>query len=64
MNQDDAAVNYSMALKNYNQHGRDRLMRKFCEDEGCLMLPTTSSTPRCIFSVIPSNMECGCQKFL
>ena len=34
MNQENAVVNYSMALKNYNQNGRGRSMRKFCEDEG------------------------------
>ena len=34
MNQENSVVNYSMALKNYNQNGRGRSMRKFCEDEG------------------------------
>ncbi|MGN1233033.1 MAG: hypothetical protein ACI4UJ_06240 [Candidatus Cryptobacteroides sp.] len=34
MNQENAVVNYPMALKNYNQNGRGRSMRKFCEDEG------------------------------
>ena len=34
MNQENQGVNYSMALKNYNQNGRGRSMRKFCEDEG------------------------------
>ena len=34
MSQENAVVNYSMALKNYNQNGRGRSMRKFCEDEG------------------------------
>ena len=34
MNQESTGVNYSLALKNYNQNGRGRSMRKFCEDEG------------------------------
>ena len=34
MNQSSPVVSYSMALKNYNQNGRGRSMRKFCEDEG------------------------------
>ena len=34
MNQSIPVVSYSMALKNYNQNGRGRSMRKFCEDEG------------------------------
>lgn len=34
MNQENQGVNYSMVLKNYNQNGRGRSMRKFCEDEG------------------------------
>lgn len=27
-------VNYAFALKNYQQNGRDRSMKKFCEEEG------------------------------
>lgn len=34
MNQESTGVNYSLALKNFNQNGRGRSMRKFCEDEG------------------------------
>lgn len=34
MNLESTGVNYSLALKNYNQNGRGRSMRKFCEDEG------------------------------
>ena len=34
MDQSSPVVSYSMALKNYNQNGRGRSMRKFCEDEG------------------------------
>ena len=34
MDQSSLVVSYSMALKNYNQNGRGRSMRKFCEDEG------------------------------
>ena len=34
MNQESTGVNYSLALKNYNQNSRGRSMRKFCEDEG------------------------------
>ncbi len=33
MNQENQGFNYSMALKNYNQNGRGRSMRKSCEDE-------------------------------
>lgn len=34
MNQSSTVINYSMALKNYNQNRRGRSIRKFCEDEG------------------------------
>lgn len=34
MDQSSLVVSYSIALKNYNQNGRGRSMRKFCEDEG------------------------------
>ena len=34
MNQENVVINYSMAMKNYNQNGRGRSMHKFCEDEG------------------------------
>ena len=34
MNQESTGVNYSLALINFNQNGRGRSMRKFCEDEG------------------------------
>lgn len=27
-------VNYAFALKNYQQNGRGRSMKKFCEEEG------------------------------
>ena len=29
-----AKVNYAFALKNYQQNGRGRSMKKFCEEEG------------------------------
>ena len=31
---EEAKVNYSFALKNYQQNGRGRSMKKFCEEEG------------------------------
>ena len=31
---EDAKVNYAFALKNYQQNGRGRSMKKFCEEEG------------------------------
>lgn len=31
---EEAKVNYAFALKNYQQNGRGRSMKKFCEDEG------------------------------
>lgn len=31
---EEAKVNYAFALKNYQQNGRDRSMKKFCEEEG------------------------------
>ena len=31
---EEAKVNYAFALKNYQQNGRGRSMKKFCEEEG------------------------------
>ena len=31
---EEAKVNYAFALKNYQQKGRGRSMKKFCEEEG------------------------------
>lgn len=31
---EEAKVNYTFALKNYQQNGRGRSMKKFCEEEG------------------------------
>ena len=31
---EEAKVNYVFALKNYQQNGRGRSMKKFCEEEG------------------------------
>ncbi|GEM_PF-600727 len=31
---EEPAINYAFALKHYNQNGRGRSMKKFCEDEG------------------------------
>ena len=31
---EEAIVNYAIALKNYQQNGRGRSMKKFCEEEG------------------------------
>jgi len=31
---EESPMNYAMALKHYHQNGRDRSMKKFCEDEG------------------------------
>lgn len=33
-NKSSVVVNYSLALKNYNQSSRGRSMRKFYDDEG------------------------------
>ncbi len=31
---EESTINYAFALKHYNQNGRGRSMKKFCEDEG------------------------------
>lgn len=31
---EDQTINYAFALKHYNQNGRGRSMKKFCEEEG------------------------------
>lgn len=31
---EDPTINYAFALKHYNQNGRGRSMKKFCEEEG------------------------------
>ena len=31
---ENQTLNYAVALQHYNQNGRDRWMRKFCEYEG------------------------------
>ena len=31
---EEPAINYAFALKHYNQNGRGRSMKKFCEEEG------------------------------
>ena len=31
---EESEVNYAFALKNYQQNGRGRSMKKFCEEEG------------------------------
>ena len=31
---EESKVNYAFALKNYQQNGRGRSMKKFCEEEG------------------------------
>ena len=31
---EDLTINYAFALKHYNQNGRGRSMKKFCEEEG------------------------------
>lgn len=31
---EDPTINYAFALKRYNQNGRGRSMKKFCEEEG------------------------------
>ena len=31
---EDPTINYAFALKQYNQDGRGRSMKKFCEEEG------------------------------
>lgn len=31
---EESTINYAFALKNYNQNGRGRSMKKFCEEEG------------------------------
>ncbi len=31
---EESTVNYAFALKNYNQNGRGRSMKTFCEEEG------------------------------
>ena len=31
---EDPTINYAFALKHFNQNGRGRSMKKFCEDEG------------------------------
>lgn len=31
---EDPTINYAFALKQYNQNGRGRSMKKFCEEEG------------------------------
>ena len=30
----EPTINYAFALKHYNQNGRGRSMKKFCEEEG------------------------------
>ena len=31
---EEPTINYAFALKHYNQNGRGRSMKKFCEEEG------------------------------
>ena len=31
---EEATINYAFALRHYNQNGRGRSMKKFCEEEG------------------------------
>ena len=31
---EDPTINYAFALEHYNQNGRGRSMKKFCEEEG------------------------------
>ena len=31
---EDPTINYAFALKHYNQNGRGRSMKRFCEEEG------------------------------
>ena len=31
---EDPTINYAFALKHYNQNGRGRSMKKFCDEEG------------------------------
>ncbi len=31
---EETTINYAFALKNYNQNGRGRSMKQFCEEEG------------------------------
>ncbi len=31
---EEQPINYAFALKHYNQNGRSRSMKKFCEEEG------------------------------